>query len=272
MISNPARGHSFRAAFVGHEWWSGERKTRAAAPVGRWASFIADILFGAPAPLAPEGDEVWFGVPDFVPGYHHECAAVHARRILSGVQRIEQEFLVAGHSVLSPRPNFQPERWLLNDPLQPPRRQKTRRREPAGSAAPGSGRELIAHLLSRLPADELYQEIASHPDVPVCSTVVITPIISHDAWEQNEPLCAPAVAISFINSPTRSWMDLCNFAKWACPMASGIARTAADRSWPARPFALTARDIPRTPRQTPWLVDSVVGSRQEHSAATIIGS
>jgi hypothetical protein len=64
------------------------------------ASFIADILFGPPAPLAPEGDEVWFGVHDFAPGYHHECAAVQAHWILSGVQRIEQEFLVARHGVL----------------------------------------------------------------------------------------------------------------------------------------------------------------------------
>jgi hypothetical protein len=67
-----------------------------------------------------------------VPSHHHERAAVQARRIVSGVQRIEQEFLVARHSVLSPRPNFQPERWLQGDPLQPPRRQN-RRREPAGS-------------------------------------------------------------------------------------------------------------------------------------------
>jgi hypothetical protein len=44
-----------------------------------------------------------------------------ARRILSGVQWIEQEFLVAGHSVLLPRPNFQPERWLLSERLPPPR-------------------------------------------------------------------------------------------------------------------------------------------------------
>jgi hypothetical protein len=64
------------------------------------ASFIADILFGPPAPLAPKGYEVWFGVHDFAPGYHHECAAVQAHRILSGVQRIEQELLVARHGVL----------------------------------------------------------------------------------------------------------------------------------------------------------------------------
>ena len=56
-------------------------------------------------------------VPDLPPSYHHERAAVQTRRILSGVQRIEQEFLVAGHSVLSPGPNIQPEGWLLCDPL-----------------------------------------------------------------------------------------------------------------------------------------------------------
>src|ERR1700690_2529434 len=87
------------------------------------ASLIADKLFGPPAPFASESDEVRLGFPDLVRSYHHERAAVQARRIVSGVQRIEQEFLVAGHSVLSPRPNFQPERWLQGD-LQPPRRQK----------------------------------------------------------------------------------------------------------------------------------------------------
>jgi hypothetical protein len=91
------------------------------------ASLIADKLFGPPAPFASESDEVRLGFPDLVPGYHHDRAAVQARRIVSGVQRIEQEILVAGHSVLSPRPNFQPERWLLCDPLQP-RRQETHRR------------------------------------------------------------------------------------------------------------------------------------------------
>jgi hypothetical protein len=88
------------------------------------ASFIADILFGPPAALASECDEVRFVFPDLMPSQHHERAAVQVRRILSGVQRIEQEFLVAGHSVLSPRPNFQPERWLLGDPPRPPRRRK----------------------------------------------------------------------------------------------------------------------------------------------------
>ena len=95
-------------------------------------SLIADKLFGPPAPFASESDEVRLGFPDLLPSYHHKRAAVQARRIVSGVQRIEQEFLVAGHSVLSPRPNFQPCRWLQGDPLRPPRRQKTRRREPAG--------------------------------------------------------------------------------------------------------------------------------------------
>jgi len=106
----------------------GPRKTRRH---DRWAcraSLIADKLFGPPAPFASESDEVRLGFPDLVPGYHHDRAAVQARRIVSGVQRIEQEFLVAGHSVLAPRPNFQPERWLLCDPLQPPRRLETHRR------------------------------------------------------------------------------------------------------------------------------------------------
>jgi hypothetical protein len=40
------------------------------------ASLIADKLFGPPAPFASESDEVWLGLPDFVPGYDHECAAV----------------------------------------------------------------------------------------------------------------------------------------------------------------------------------------------------
>jgi hypothetical protein len=66
----------------------------------RWASFIADILFRPPAVFASESDEARLGIPDFVPGYHHEGAAVQARWILSGVQRIEQEFLVARHGVL----------------------------------------------------------------------------------------------------------------------------------------------------------------------------
>jgi hypothetical protein len=64
------------------------------------ASLIADKLFGPPAPFASESDEVRIGFPDLARSYHHERAAVQARRILSGVQRIEQEFLVAGHSVL----------------------------------------------------------------------------------------------------------------------------------------------------------------------------
>jgi hypothetical protein len=48
--------------------------------------------------FASESDEVRLGFPDLVLSYHHERAAVQARRILSGVQRIQQEFLVAGHS------------------------------------------------------------------------------------------------------------------------------------------------------------------------------
>jgi hypothetical protein len=61
------------------------------------ASFIADKLFGPPAPFASESDEVRLGFPDLARSYHHERAAVQARRILPRVQRIEQEFLVAGH-------------------------------------------------------------------------------------------------------------------------------------------------------------------------------
>jgi hypothetical protein len=61
------------------------------------ASLIADKLFGPPAPFASESDEIRLGFPDLVLSYHHERAAVQARRILSGVQRIEQEFLVAKH-------------------------------------------------------------------------------------------------------------------------------------------------------------------------------
>jgi hypothetical protein len=79
----------------------------------RRALFIADILFGPPAAFAPEGDEVWLGLPDFVPGHHHEGSAVYARRILSGIQRVEQEFLVARHGVLLSRPNLRPRAWLL---------------------------------------------------------------------------------------------------------------------------------------------------------------
>ena len=62
------------------------------------ASLIADKLFGPPAPFASESDEIRLGFPGLVPGYHHERAAVEARRVLAGVQRIEQEFLVARHS------------------------------------------------------------------------------------------------------------------------------------------------------------------------------
>jgi hypothetical protein len=83
--------------------WECYRSAYARRPAHGRALFIADILFGPPAPFAPEGDEVWLGLPDFVPGHHHDGAAVQARRILAGVQRIEQEFLVARHSVLFSR-------------------------------------------------------------------------------------------------------------------------------------------------------------------------
>ena len=105
------------------------------------ASFIAGILFGPPVGLASECDEVRLAFPDLVPSQHHERAAVLARRILSGVQWVEQEFLVAGHSVLSPG-LFQPERWLLVDPLRPPRRQKAAGREPDGRSTT-LGRPLV---------------------------------------------------------------------------------------------------------------------------------
>jgi hypothetical protein len=84
-------------------------------PAGPAEPSLANKLFGPPAPFASECDEVRLGFPDLAPRYHHERAAVQARRIVSSVQRIEQEFLVAGHSVLSPRPNFRPERWLQSD-------------------------------------------------------------------------------------------------------------------------------------------------------------
>jgi hypothetical protein len=49
------------------------------------ASFFGDVLFRAPTAFAAEGDEVWLGLPDFVPGHYHDGAAAQARRILSGV-------------------------------------------------------------------------------------------------------------------------------------------------------------------------------------------
>jgi hypothetical protein len=76
--------------------------------------------------------------------------------------------------------------------------QRPRKKNPPGvnqrasAGVPGSSGELIPKLHSRLTADEFYQEIASHPDVPVCPTVVIAPIIGHDVQEQNEQLCTPA--------------------------------------------------------------------------------
>jgi hypothetical protein len=51
-------------------------------------------------------------------------ALLRIKIILSGVQGIELEFLIARHSILSPRPDFQPERWLLGRSVPPPRRQK----------------------------------------------------------------------------------------------------------------------------------------------------
>jgi hypothetical protein len=66
-----------------------------------------------PAPFASESNEVRLGFTDLAPSYHHERAAVRARRVLAGIQRIEQEFLIARHMLPSYMPNVQNERLLL---------------------------------------------------------------------------------------------------------------------------------------------------------------
>jgi hypothetical protein len=62
------------------------------------ASIFADKLFGPAALFASETDEVWLGLPDFVPGQSHDRAAAKARGIFAGVQRVKQVFLLAWHS------------------------------------------------------------------------------------------------------------------------------------------------------------------------------
>jgi hypothetical protein len=67
-------------------------------PRGVIGDLFADKLFGPPAAFASESDEIRLGFPELTPSQHHEGAAMQAGRILAGIQRIEQEFLVARHS------------------------------------------------------------------------------------------------------------------------------------------------------------------------------
>jgi hypothetical protein len=83
-------------------------------PTGRWArwSFIADILFRSPALFASKNDVVGLGFGGFVPGHYHDLPAAQAGRILSGVQRVAQKFLVARHDGPLSGPNGQSYQWL----------------------------------------------------------------------------------------------------------------------------------------------------------------
>jgi hypothetical protein len=74
------------------------------------AWFVANILFRSPAAFASENNEVRFGFSDFMSRHHHDSVASKASAILTGVQRIEQEFLVVRHGrflFLIPKPNDQ---------------------------------------------------------------------------------------------------------------------------------------------------------------------